>query len=196
MRFAVYVLKDPETDAVRYVGYTNDPVCRLRYHCYSERTHKGNWVKSLLRRGFKPVLQVVCWVEDVFAARELEIRLIASLRLKGVALVNGTDGGEGVHGMKHTDEWKVNHSLCMRTNNPSSRPAEKQKKRDLWTLEKKEEFGARISARMADGAHQAKMVEAARKARLGCHHSEESKALMSLKHKAIQQAKRAARCAA
>jgi predicted GIY-YIG superfamily endonuclease len=96
MPFCVYVLKDPTTDEIRYVGQTNDPIARFERHLVSRgRTHRVRWIRSIFESGSAPKMEVVFFdIETREKACLMEVQVIAALRSHGVKLVNGTDGGE------------------------------------------------------------------------------------------------------
>ena len=63
----IYTLSDPRTNIIRYVGKTNNIKNRLKSHiCQSKksRTHKDNWVNSLLKLNLKPIIEILDVVED------------------------------------------------------------------------------------------------------------------------------------
>ncbi len=102
MNWVIYVLKDPRTDEVRYVGWTKKSArARLGNHINEvakyQRTHKQRWIASLLGIGLRPEVEVIESGEGP-AWAEAEIRWIAFYRGCGADLVNSTDGGEGVIG--------------------------------------------------------------------------------------------------
>jgi hypothetical protein len=112
MNWVVYVLKDPRTNAVRYVGWTAiDPALRLHRHIKDSRRktayRSSAWIVSLTRAGFDPQIEVI--EQGVGSAwKEAERRWIAFYRANGNRLTNLTDGGEGSPGYKHTrtkEEW-------------------------------------------------------------------------------------------
>jgi group I intron endonuclease len=56
----IYTLKHPITNEVRYVGKTNNPTRRYYDHLYRKvKTYKGNWVRSVLNEGLKPLFEVI-----------------------------------------------------------------------------------------------------------------------------------------
>jgi hypothetical protein len=59
----VYVLIDPITGFIRYVGQTQDAYHRIFSHITDaknrDKTHRGSWIKSLLNKGLKPILEVI-----------------------------------------------------------------------------------------------------------------------------------------
>lgn len=89
---AVYSLED-EVGQVRYIGVSKNPPTRLDSHIRESRrgeTHRCRWIRSVIERGFTPVMRILEWVEDW---SEGEMRWIAYFRLSGAPLVNGNDGG-------------------------------------------------------------------------------------------------------
>ncbi len=92
----IYVLKDPRTNEVRYIGFTDNPKRRLAAHlttCNSERNHKANWVRSLVNLALRPTLEII---EETNSPVEREMFWIKHYRALGARLTNSTDGGEGV----------------------------------------------------------------------------------------------------
>jgi len=60
----IYVLKDPKTDEVQYVGRSTQPDTRYRQHIYLARKPgkkdiKTAWIRSLLDENQKPVLEII-----------------------------------------------------------------------------------------------------------------------------------------
>lgn len=91
-----YYLKDPDTEVVRYIGITLNPKERYHTHIYNsykdveKNKWKSNWIKSLLKKGVKPVMEIFdtyetdC-VDDAYAREE---QFINEHFLKGIPLVN------------------------------------------------------------------------------------------------------------
>lgn len=83
----------------RYIGKTKNPRDRVSQHvCEARREthHRACWIKSLGGLGVRPILEILDEVPEAEASfweREY-IRLYKAL---GFDLVNGTDGGEGIH---------------------------------------------------------------------------------------------------
>lgn len=104
----IYALKDPVTEAIRYVGKTSqNPRTRLRAHINRARDNRGarhcaSWISSLIDAGLEPLMQVL---ETVSADswEEAEKRWIRNLRDAGANLVNMTEGG-GCHAGHATTE--------------------------------------------------------------------------------------------
>ena len=107
----IYILSDPITFDVRYVGKTNSTKSRLYSHikeCNSIRiSHKINWIKSLLSKGERPIISII----DVVPISEWqywEKYWIEQFKQWGFNLTNQTEGGDGGKGYKHTDLAKDN----------------------------------------------------------------------------------------
>lgn len=106
---SVYVLEDPSgVSQTVYIGQTNDPGKRLAEHLtpshLKSRTHKNNWIRSLLLRGVTPQFTVLETVPAGGDYDESECFHIAYFRSLGMSLCNGTDGGDGLRGLKRTAE--------------------------------------------------------------------------------------------
>lgn len=62
--YKIYSLKSPLSNEIRYIGVTiNKLNSRLSQHIYEGRhkdgTHKINWIKSLIKKGLKPIIELV-----------------------------------------------------------------------------------------------------------------------------------------
>lgn len=99
--FLIYGLVDPRTNEVRYIGKSASGLERPKQHTMPSflrnvRTHKANWVRSLLALGLEPSIVVL---EDVGCkqdAADVECFWIAQARGLGWPLTNLTKGGDGV----------------------------------------------------------------------------------------------------
>jgi len=94
----IYVLKDPDTKEVRYVGKANNPKKRFSKHIRdseknNSNSHKENWIRKLLLKNKKPILEIIDVVE-YSVWKEKEIEWICRFKTKGVKLTNSTDGGD------------------------------------------------------------------------------------------------------
>lgn len=95
----LYVLCDPVTGAVRYVGKANNPHTRLhRDHLGAARqgmrTHLYNWIRSLLLVSAVPKLEILFELPEE-GWQSWEKYMIAGFKESGFDLVNQTPGGEG-----------------------------------------------------------------------------------------------------
>jgi group I intron endonuclease len=107
----IYGLADPASDVIRYIGKADNPEYRLIKHLktLNANTHKINWLKSLKKLGLQPKLVVL----DEVAKAEWEFweqYWISQFRTWGFELTNGTSGGGGSNGFKHTEESKLKMS--------------------------------------------------------------------------------------
>lgn len=117
--WVVYVICDPRTDVVRYVGTTQkNPNRRFQHHVNTAKsgrshTHCGNWLRSLLSIGVNPLFRIV---ETGVGAgwSEAEKRWIAKFKKEGVPLTNHTDGGEGHTGYQHSAATRAKRSASMK----------------------------------------------------------------------------------
>lgn len=93
----VYVLKDPTTNEIRYVGVTSQSLNqRLSQHINAAKNHQRhvcNWIKSLLDQGLRPIIEQIDDVEDW---EEKERYYIKYYRDQGCNLTNTQEGGSGV----------------------------------------------------------------------------------------------------
>lgn len=108
----IYTLSDNK--GVRYVGQTLNPQRRYNAHCSllqnNKNTHKDRWIRSLLKKNIKPTLDIVLKTTN---PDEEEVKLIKSLKEKGIKLVNTTEGGKDnkhIQKAKENTPWKGTHT--------------------------------------------------------------------------------------
>lgn len=100
----IYSLNDPITDVPRYIGLTFYLHKRKLSHFNSnEKTHKGNWIKSLRNNGLLPVMEIIDTVNEN-EIKFWEQHYISLYKSWGFKLVNGTLGGDGTFGYKYSKE--------------------------------------------------------------------------------------------
>ena len=160
----IYLLVDPRVtsgrarDEVRYVGFASDVDLRLLKHieeAFRKRTRKCLWLRNLLTSGLQPLVRVVdsgygdSWRE----AERFWIRFYREA--VGANLTNMTDGGEGIFGMRHSEESKrlmsvnrTGHKLVMRQSSyPSKRRViTDEQKRHLSEIAKQRRMTKQLSA--------------------------------------------------
>lgn len=88
---SIYVLKDPGTGEVLYVGQSIDPKRRLSEHVSERRLP---FIEEMIGQGQTPTLEVVCCV-PADCASCVEAAIIAAYRSDAPKLVNKGKGGIG-----------------------------------------------------------------------------------------------------
>lgn len=174
MQYLVYTLSDPETDELRYVGMTTKPLnTRLNGHFVpstlkKEENHRTHWLRLLRAKGVKPKIELLEGCVGLEQMREAERFWIEQLRALGFRLVNTTDGGEGIPGLKMSDETRARMSEARRKNwqDPAFREhmlAHRQ------SPQRRKAVGEQAKARWADPEKRAEILEAmkGRRARPG-----------------------------
>lgn len=121
----IYVLCDPDTNEIRYVGKTTMRLCnRLAGHMQcNKKTHSGRWIKTLVDRGTKPIIKMIEEAGDNWAERE--IYWIKFYKDSGCRLTNTSIGGDGHNGFFTSQETRNKISTAL-----------KGKKRPAWIIEK------------------------------------------------------------
>lgn len=102
--FYVYAHIDPLSNIIRYVGKGH----ARRAYSFSHRygRHK-KWISNLKKLGLKPIVQIIENNLTELEALTKEVELIAKLKSENIPLTNGTLGGDGISGFKHTEEFKI-----------------------------------------------------------------------------------------
>lgn len=113
---SIYVLSDPRTGDVRYVGKTNNLKLRLYGHLLEKgrRTRKHFWIRSLHRQGLKPILEAIEEFPDESGDTlwpDAERYWIAMFRFWGFKLCNHDSGGNS--GYRKSDITKARQSAAM-----------------------------------------------------------------------------------
>jgi hypothetical protein len=145
----VYTLSDPrEPDAIRYVGFTNDPEARLHAHLWDARrgkTWKANWLRRLIGCGIAPTMSLIAEAETRDEVARLEIAAIATYRQAGHRLTNGTIGGDG--SAHWTELMRLERSEINRRRwlDKKNRERQRQAMRSFWASSD----GATMKARIA-----------------------------------------------
>lgn len=110
----IYVLIDPITNMVRYVGKANDVSQRYRAHLNRARKHqihKKNWIEKLKNKGLKPIIEVI----DIVPIEEWvfwETYWISQMKTWGFDLINYTNGGDGCTFSNQTS-FKKGHKVWL-----------------------------------------------------------------------------------
>lgn len=147
----IYCLKDPETENIRYIGFTSQPLAvRVRKHIDDAQRRDfrcARWIKSLRSRGLLPLAETIeTGSGDGWAVAEQ--RWISHMRTIGCDLVNTTNGGEGAPGriLSQETRQKISTSHIGKTIS--------QQAKDKISLfgrgrKKSQEHGAKISKKLA-----------------------------------------------
>lgn len=107
----IYILKDPITNEVRYVGKSNKPKYRYNNHykCVGNNKHKINWIILLKKDNLKPILEIIDEVK-IDEWKEKEKLYIKKYIDMGCKLVNCTEGGDGLSYGNQTS-FKKGHGM-------------------------------------------------------------------------------------
>ena len=100
---------------IRYVGITIGRLQkRLNEHlCESKKlkTHKDRWIQRQVINGGNIIISTLDVAKSIDELKEKEIAHIQRLKNNGIKLVNGTLGGDGAFGYRHTDEAKMKNGI-------------------------------------------------------------------------------------
>jgi len=115
MKVTIYALIDPITCRVRYIGRTKVSIkARLSQHIHrakygKEKTHKRDWILSLLKINCKPLVRKLTEVEGWNESYILEQNLIKKYEHR---LTNFYDKGPGsLRTFREEDKIKISESL-------------------------------------------------------------------------------------
>lgn len=116
----IYVLKDPDTGQVRYVGKADDPYRRFKQHVgYFSKTHRTCWIRKLKSLGKLPILEILDEI-SIEHWQQWEVAWIEYFKEQGCDLVNGTLGGEGLLATPETKQ-KISQALKGIVRSPETR---------------------------------------------------------------------------
>lgn len=98
MNLFIYGLRCPVTGIIRYVGKTNDPVVRLRFHRdgHGKAPKCKSWIQSIQRLGYQPLLEILEEVTDLNWQDRERFWIAQQRLLVGSKLTNICEGGRGV----------------------------------------------------------------------------------------------------
>lgn len=118
----IYVLRDPRSGAVCYVGKARSIKSRLASHL-RDSSRRGTpvylWIRELLALGLTPIIeQVVETNEEQWALREREI--IQSFRSRQ-SLLNAADGGDQPKCSREVRAANARKVTALRTSTPLKR---------------------------------------------------------------------------
>ena len=107
MKTYIYILQDPITQEVRYVGKSNNPKRRYTSHLCDKpkvKYYSYYWIQSLLKKGLKPIMTIIDETDHDW--QQLEKYWIGQFKAWGFKLTNITEGGEGQRGVKFSKETR------------------------------------------------------------------------------------------
>jgi len=194
----IYGLSDPRTREIRYIGKADRPKIRFAAHIGAaktnrEKSYKSNWIRSLLSKGLRPVLEIIDEVK-ITEWQAAEAAYIAFFREEGCPMVNSAPGGEGFGAQEY-------HPMFGKPMPSETKAkigaAQKGEKNHGFGKKRPPDVRARISAsekgRVFSVEHRAKISEAMRGEnnwafgkvgnRSGARHTQEAKAKMSAARK-------------
>lgn len=91
----IYVLCEPDTEEIRYVGKSDDPIKRFWQHLSDyTKSYRASWIKSLKAKNKQPKLKIIDEVPIEYW-QQWEVAYIQFFTESGCMLVNGTLGGDG-----------------------------------------------------------------------------------------------------
>lgn len=118
MKINIYVLIDPITSKIRYIGRTkNELKIRLRGHLSKsklKKNHKDCWIQSLLKKNMKPKIKLVTIIVGWEESHVYERNLIKKAIDFGFNLVNLDDRGQGLVNKIITEEQKLKISNTLK----------------------------------------------------------------------------------
>lgn len=115
----IYVLVDPVTLKVRYIGRTTCSLAmRNSQHVFKAKnsklkTHRDNWILTLLKIGTRPIIRTISIVEGWSKSHELERALIHKHKLRH-DLTNHYDRGEGARNKETSEETRKDISNTLK----------------------------------------------------------------------------------
>jgi len=109
IKYKLYSLSD-ET-GVRYIGITRQKLsyrlsahissCKQAFKNKKSRHHRHCWIQSLINKGNKPIMTLICEFNSSEEAKQAEINTIKLCN----NLVNGTAGGDGIREYKFSQDY-------------------------------------------------------------------------------------------
>lgn len=109
-KYLIYGLKDPVINEIKYIGKSEIGLRRPNQHkkpsSLKTNTPKNLWIKELIKNNLMYSIEIIEQLPDNKELISKEIFWIKWFKDKGFKLLNGTDGGEGTPGYKHTEKTK------------------------------------------------------------------------------------------
>mgnify|MGYP000897898734 CR=1 FL=1 len=146
--YSLYVLKDPNSLDIRYVGYSNNPKRRLWEHIRDAKkgvkTHKSYWIKSLIDNQQSPLIEIIYNSNNHDDILYREIELIKELKDTGFLLTNLTDGGDGQRGKKLDKNHPIiNYNLGKKMSDETKKKLSESRKGIVFTKEHRNKLSSK-----------------------------------------------------
>ena len=147
-KYIIYALKDPISNEIRYVGKSTSGLKRPKIHLMpssynslsKKHFHVYCWIRGLIEKNLKPEI-IVLKACDSDNLNSEEVRFIDFYKSEGCNLTNLVNGGNGMLGLKHTQEAKDKISKKLTGRVRSKEEIEKQSKsisgKNHWNYGKK-----------------------------------------------------------
>jgi len=182
---SIYVLCDPDSGEVRYVGKTTMRLCnRLAKHMEANpKTYCGRWIQTLKDEGKRPAIRCIEEAGDNWAERECY--WIQHFRQLGCRLTNLSLGGDGHNGFVTAESTRKKISAALKG---KKRPPEVRKKISdaqkgrIITREQRDKISFSLKGRKRSAEVIAR-VAAAMRGKRKRPMSQEQKALISARNK-------------
>jgi hypothetical protein len=116
----IYILRDPITNQIRYVGKTIGTLKqRLSNHLSSARSgrynnYTTNWLKSLINKDLNPKIELVEESIDLESWENLEKTWIGIFKNIGCNLTNSTEGGIGNQNQYFSKDSQIKKSNSLK----------------------------------------------------------------------------------
>lgn len=130
----IYELICPITNNTRYIGQTIDPKARYKKHILDAKYsdfHSRVWVKSLLNKGLKPIMNVID-ESDESSIDTLEKMYITLYRTWGMDLTNISLGGQKSKVFSIETRNKISNSLKGKVQSEETKKKRSQSLKKTW----------------------------------------------------------------
>jgi hypothetical protein len=137
----IYVLKDPESNEVRYIGKTKRTLkYRLQRHLTdTDKNHKVNWIQSLKNKNLIPLIESIEVVTDSTWA-EREVFWIEHYNSLGCNLTNSHAGGISGHNPTAETRAKISAAKKGTMISHETRIKMSTARKEYWAKMKREKF--------------------------------------------------------
>lgn len=155
-QYKLYLLIDPESREIRYVGITKRSLGRRLLGHLSDASryqrHSCHWIKSLVRRGLTPEITLLQSFNTEQDVMEAEIYWISYFRSVGCQLVNSNSGGYGNLNPNEETRQKISAARKGVLRGPHSAETKNKigeaNRRRIWSEESKQKVSAANKGRV------------------------------------------------